>query len=145
MVQPLTLGEFDNLVTRHFGFLEKDFGFSFKRISYDAYRIESPNTTIHIFLEYGVNLVGGIEPAGEAAKQLLRQNIIPEMMTILAVCRYYDPKLKVILEPTPKYDIRLQMEKQAVLLKKHCQQMLKGDFSDWPEIKKYLRRHRASG
>ena len=137
--QTIMANEFDKLATLHFGFLEKDFGFSLKRITSDSYRAESSRAIIHIYLEYGVNLVVEIESAGETASQLRQQNIIPEAITVLSICRYYDPKLKVMDEPNSKYDIRLEIERQAVLLKKHCQKMLMGDFSDWLEIKKYLR------
>lgn len=139
MIQPITLDEFGNLVIRHFGFLEKDFDFFFKRIANDSYRAESSRAIIHIYLEYGVNLVIEIEPAREAASQLRRQNIIPEAITLISIYKYYDVNTKVIDESNSKYDLQLEMEKQAVLLKKHCQKMLKGDFSDWSEIKKYLK------
>ena len=139
MVQPITLDEFENLVIRHFGFLEKDFDFLFKRITNDSYRAESSRAIIHIYLEYGVNLIVEIESAGEAASQLRRQNIIPETITLLSVCQYYDPSTKIREEPNSKHDVRLEMERQANLLKKHCQKILKGDFSDWSEIEKYLK------
>ena len=80
--------DFESLTRKFYKFLEDDFGFSIKKLNDWAFVAETGSTKLSIYLEYYSALVVEIEPIGEGASQLLRQNILPSSMTILSVIKY---------------------------------------------------------
>ena len=88
-------------------------------------------TKISIFTEHNT-LVVGIEPVGEEAGKLLRNNILPEQLGISVVARslYPDLDYKIIWdEPIPS-----AMERESQLVKNYCADFLRGDFTKWTDV-----------
>lgn len=138
MPENLTTNDFDELVNVHYKFLEENFGFSVHKRSDWTYVVESHDTRIHIYLEHFAILVVEIEPIGEAAKQLLRKNLLPSIIDIVPISNYYDPELhyKAAMREEKRFEhnIPVEIARRAELLKKYFFKMLQGDFSEWGEI-----------
>ncbi len=134
--------DFERLIRKFYKFLEDDFGFSIKKLNDWAFVAETGSTRLSIYLEYYSALVVEIEPIGEGASQLLRQNILPSSMTILSIIKYYAPDLQykneMLNENNFVDNISVELERRASLLQKYFTKLLMGDYSDWPKIKKYL-------
>lgn len=123
--------EFGSLVKTHFGFLVDEYDFSLKKNSDWSYDIVSPATKVSVFVEKNT-LVVGVEPIGETARELLRNNILPGQFSVSVIARSLSPSLdyKVIWdEPIPT-----AMERKAQLLKKYCVEILNGDFTKWAHV-----------
>jgi len=142
MPKVITPDEFNKLMKKSFRYLENEFSFSVRKVNDWTYVAETPDTRIYIYIEHYAILVVEIEPIGEQANQLLRQNILPSRADIVPMSKYYNPKLNYKPEMLDKknyiHNIPIEIEKRATLLKTYFTKMLRGDFSDWPKMEKYL-------
>jgi hypothetical protein len=131
--------ELNALITKHFGFLVGEYGFALKKKSEQSYDFETSTTRISIFIEYNT-LAVAIEPIGEEARKLLRNNILPEQLDVIVVAESLVPDLdyKVIWdEPIPS-----AMERESQLVKNYCVGFLKGDFTKWTDVLDALKRRK---
>jgi hypothetical protein len=139
MFTPITPDELEQLIKTHYQFLCDDFGFSIKKLSNYQYVAEAKSVKILFDIEHAVNLVLEIEPIGEGASFLLRQNIIPGTISPISVSEYYDSnldyKVEMIDENNFINNIPVELERQAILLHKYCEKMLRGDFTEWTAVK----------
>jgi hypothetical protein len=142
MFTPITPDELEKLVNLHYQFLLDDFGFSIKKVGDYKFVAESKNVKVHIDVEHAVNVLIEIEPAGEAASFLLKQNIIPGTVSIISVSEYYDSNLEYKAEMIDENNfidnVPVELEREALLLQKYCTKMLRGDFSDWMAVKENI-------
>lgn len=134
----LSAGEFEKLIKKNFQFLMDEYGFIFNKVNDWEYDFESQRTRVHILSEHALLLSISIEPIGEAARELLQRNISPNRglgLVIIAMCLDLDLKYKTVKhDGTIATNIPVELEKQAGLLGKYCQKMLRGDFSEWEQI-----------
>jgi len=123
--------EFDSLVKNFFGFLINEYHFVLKKSSDLVYDFESSTTKISVFVEYNT-LVVGIEPIGEEARKLLRNNILPERLDVIVVAKCLNPDLnyKIIWDEP----ILSAMERESQIVKNYCKVFLIGDFTKWTDI-----------
>jgi hypothetical protein len=123
--------ELNSLIKKHFGFLIDEYGFLLKKNSDQSYDFESSTTKISIFTEYNT-LVIGIEPIGEEARKLLRNNILPKRLDVIVVSECLNPEFdyKVVWdEPIPS-----AMERKSQAVKNYCVDFLSGDFTKWTDV-----------
>ena len=123
--------EFESLTRQYFGFLVDDYHFALKKKNDLSYDFETETTRVSIFIEFNVAVIG-IEPIGEEARKLLRNNILPEQFGVTVVAQYLNPDLdyKVIRgEP-----IASAMERESRILKEYCQDFLRGDYTKWTDV-----------
>lgn len=136
------LDNFGKLVFDHYKFLVDEHDFLMAREDEWTYKFENATTRVTIMMERGSNLVIEIEPIGESAKSLLRQNILPSKLGVITICLCLDQNLKYSVAKLNLIhkiiDVPVELEKQAHLLRKYCGNMLKGNFDDWPQIKDCL-------
>jgi len=135
----ISAGEISSLIKKHFGFLIDEYGFLLKKNSDQSYDFESSTTKISIFTEYNT-LVIGIEPIGEEARKLLRNNILPEQLDVIVVSECLNPDFdyKVIWdEPIP-----FAMERKSQVVKNYCVDFLRGDFTKWADVLNALKNRR---
>lgn len=141
MPEQITASEFDKFTKQSFEYLEKEYGFTMRKLDDWAYVAETSNTIIHIYVEHYAILVVEIEPIGEPAKWLLSQNMLPSRAGIVPLSNYYNPNLNyepALLDPINfVQNIPVELDKRAELLKTYFIKMLQGDFSDWPQMGKY--------
>ena len=139
MFTPITPDEIEQLIKRHYQFLCDDFGFSIKKLSNYQYVAEAKNVKVNFNVEHGVNLVIEIEPVGEGASFLLRQNITPGTISPISISRFYDSNLEYKVDMIDEQgfisNVPVELERRALLLQKYCTKMLLGDFSDWAAVK----------
>jgi len=123
--------EFDSLTKKFFGFLIDEYRFVLKKKSDLNYDFETSTTKISVFVEYNT-LVVGIEPIGEEARKLLRNNILPEQLGVTVVARSFNPDLdyKVMWDEP----ILSAMERQSQIIKDYCKDLLTGDFTKWIDV-----------
>lgn len=137
--------EFKNLVDEYCRFLEIEYGCVIKKINDWKFTVENSTTRVLILIE-GDALTIGIEPIGDGANQLLRQNIIPSGIEVYLLSECLDPTLhyEIALVGNEKYihDIKVEIKKRTDLLRKYCTNMLQGDYSEWPEIEKCMSERR---
>ena len=96
-----------------------------------SYDFETETSRVSIFIEFNVAVIG-IEPIGEEARKLLRNNILPEQFGVTVVAQYLNPDLdyKVIRgEP-----LASAMERVSRILKEYCPDFLRGDFTRWTDV-----------
>jgi hypothetical protein len=123
--------EFDSLTKRFFGFLTDEYHFDLKKKSDLSYDFETATTRISIFVEYNVVVVG-IEPIGEEARKLLRNNILPQQLGVSVVAKSLNPDLDYeVIWDEP---ILSAMERQSQIVKNYCQDFLMGDFTKWTDV-----------
>lgn len=143
----LSAGEFEGLIKKNFQFLVDEYGFIFNKVNDWTYDFESQRTRIHILSEHALLLSISIEPIGEAARELLQRNISPGRglgLVIISMCLDLELKYRMLrYDGTIAINIPIELEKQVQLLKKYCQKMLLGDFSEWEqiEVNRKLRRN----
>jgi len=141
MPEQITASEFAKYTKQSFEYLEKEYGFTMRKLDDWDYVAETSNTKIHIYVEHYAILVVEIEPIGEQAKWLLSQNILPARAGIVPMSNYYNPNLNyqpAMLDPKNfVQNIPVELDKRADLLKTYFINMLQGDFSDWPQMGKY--------
>jgi hypothetical protein len=128
--------ELDSLINQHFGFLIDEYGFHLKKNSDSSFDFETSATKLSIFVEYNT-LVVGIEPIGEEARKLLKNNILPKKLGVSVVARSLNPDLdyKVIRdEPMPS-----AMERISQVVKNYCGDFLRGDFTKWTDVLNVLK------
>jgi len=123
--------EFDSLTKKFFGFLIDEYQFVLKKKSDLSYDFETSTTKISIFVEFNT-LVVGIEPIGEEARKLLRNNVLPEQLGVTVVARCLNPDLdyKVIWDEP----ILSAMERESQIVKNYCKDFLTGDFTKWTYV-----------
>lgn len=127
---------------RHFGFLEKDYGFTITRENKSMCTQYIATTDYcRIMAAISKNPEGypivNIQPAGKALQDMRSQKYSIERMNISRLALYYDPDIK---EPFWwETDVPfLPIYKQAAIMEKYCQKMLRGDFSEWPSIMDWM-------
>lgn len=129
---------FDNLLYQHFGFLIHDYGWQLIKIADKSFLAESKNARIRIFIERNL-LVSDIEPIGESANIMLRANIFPSRLRITNLREGIDSNLNYRITWLNAremiQDIPAEIQKISELLRKYCDDLLRGDFSAWPRIK----------
>lgn len=127
----ISAAEFNSLTKEYFNFLTHEYGFQLKKNSDLNYDFFTSNTKLSVFLEYNT-LVVGIEPIGEEARKLLRNNILPEQISVSVVARSLHPNIdyKIIWDEP----ISLAMERISRLVKSYCVDFLHGDFTKWIEV-----------
>lgn len=142
MLNTENLDNFGKLVLNHYKFLIDEYNFSFVREDEWTYKFENATTRVIVMMERAINLVIEIEPIGESAKSLLRQNVLPSKLGVISISMCLDQDLKYKIEKISAknriINVPVELEKQAYLLRKYCQQMLQGNFNDWPQIKECL-------
>ncbi|MCP4140206.1 MAG: hypothetical protein GY755_07940 [Chloroflexi bacterium] len=130
--------EFDRLVRTHYKFLCDEYGFEIEKVKDEHYVAKTENVKVYIELERGINFVVGIEPTGESANSLLRQNILPRRIGVVIVAQYYDSdfdyKSERIFEKRFISNLPNKLERWSLVLQKYCIEMLDGDFSDYDSI-----------
>ena len=131
--------EFRSLVLRYFDFLINEHSYTYQEIGERKFTLESPLTRISIFIEYSTVVVG-IEPIGEEAKKLLRENILPEQLSIIAVSKCLNPGVDYKINWDNPIDSEL--ERRSKLLKEYCSDFVSGDFSKWISVIKCLKKVR---
>lgn len=138
----ITSEAFGQFVKKYYEFLEIDYGFSITKLDDWSYIAETHQTRVHIYLEHYTMLVVEIEPIGEASQKLLRENIVPSRADIIPMSRYYNPalhyKAEMLDEKNFVHNVPVELERRANLLKTYFANMLRGDFSDWPNMEKFL-------
>ena len=131
--------EFRLLVLRYFDFLINEHSYIYKEIGERKCTLESPLTKISIFIEY-TTVVVGIEPIGEEAKKLLRENILPEQLSIIVVSKCLNPGVDYkIIWDNP---IDIELERRSKLLKEYCPDFVSDDFSKWISVIECLKKVR---
>jgi hypothetical protein len=138
MASSIGSSEFQSLVRLHFGFLSDEYGYAIMDRSDWSCNFHGSNTKISLLVEHASFLSVDIEPIGEQAKWLLRQNIIPESISVVVVSMCLDPNLRYRVArlhgKAPYQDIPVEMQNRSRLLKKYCRKMLAGDFSEWKVV-----------
>jgi hypothetical protein len=140
-----TSAEFGKLVLINYRFLIDEYGFSLC-ISRDwEYAFETSNTVVRILTEHALTLAVTIEPMGEAADNLFRQDMPINGADIAVISMCLDPNLQYrfarIADKGIAIDIAIELERRASLMKKYCEKYLKGDFSDWAVIVECYRKN----
>ena len=133
---------FGKLVLEHYKFLIDEHEFLVTKNNDWTYIFENTTTRVTVMMEQAINLVVDIEPIGEGAKSLLRQNILPTKLGVISISMCLDKDLKYKVEKRSErsrmVNVPAEIEKQAHLLRKYCQPMLQGDFRDWTQITECL-------
>lgn len=136
MISP---SEFEMLVKKYYKFLIDEFGFSLSKQGDWSFSLETKNTKISLLVEHECLLSVALQPIGDEASRLLRQNILPSEISVIVISMCLDPnlqyKIKRLGSNSIDNDIPVELERCAELLKKYCKKMLTGDFSDWGMIK----------
>lgn len=142
MINAANLDNFGKRVLDHYGFLVDEYQCLLTQKDDWTYIFENTTTRVIIMMERGVNLVVEIEPIGEGARSLLRQNILPTKLGVIPICMCLDKELKYKVERQYEksrfVNVPVELEKQADLLRKYCQHILHGDFSEWVQIENCL-------
>lgn len=129
---------FSGLVLRHYKFLVDEFDFKIIHENNWTYIFESTSVRVMVMMENTIDLVVEIEPIGESARFLLRQNILPFKLSVISICMCLDEtlnyKIEKISEKKLIIDTPKEIEKRALLLKQYCPHILRGDFTDWKHI-----------
>ena len=131
--------EFYSLINRFFGFLIDDYQFVLKKKNERHYDFETATTRVSVFLEHHI-LVVGIEPIGEEARNLLRNNILPQQIGVSVVAQALNPNLDY--EVIWNEPVLSAMERESKIVKNYCQDFLKGDFTKWTDVLTSLRRRK---
>ncbi len=146
MPKYISAEEFELLVREQSKFLLIDYDCSLVKVNDWKYFIENGTTRVMYLIE-GDALALGIEPIGDGANQLLKQNIIPSSIDVFVISECLDPTLRysviTIGENWYIHNIQVEIKNRTNLLKKYCQKMLQGDYSQWPDIKKCLSEQRS--
>ena len=78
------------------------------------------------------------KPIGEEAKKLLRENILPEQLSIIVVSKCLNPGVDYkIIWDNP---IDIELERRSKLLKEYCPDFVNGDFSKWISVIECLKK-----
>jgi len=138
MAKYINASEFEKLTIQHYQFLIDEFGFIINKIGDWSFSLETENARVFLLVEHATLLTVAIEPIGKGASQLLRQNILPKGIEVVVISMCLDPNLHYSVAKLDNkgiaHDIPTEMKRRAVLLKKYCEKMLNGDFSDWGTI-----------
>lgn len=142
MLNTENLDNFGKLVLNNYKFLVDEYDFSFVKEGDWEYKFENATTRVVVMMEQAINLLVEVEPIGESARSLLRQNILPSRLDVISISMCLDKNLKYKIEKVSDknmaINVPVEIEKQAYLLRKYCQALLQGNFSDWPQIKECL-------
>jgi hypothetical protein len=133
-----TASEFEMLIKKHYKFLIDDFGFTLNKLGDWSFSLETKNAMVSFLVEHASLLSVALVPIGEEAARLLRQNILPNGISVIVISMCLDPTLQYKIQRLNNKNIDnnipIEMERRAELLKKYCNKMLNGDFSDWGAI-----------
>lgn len=144
MAVSTTASEFEMLVKKYYKFLIDDFGFTLNKLGDWSFSLETRNAKVSLLVEHAILLSVALVPIGEEAARLLRQNVLPNGISVIVISMCLDPNLQYKIKRLDNKgidnDILVEMERRAELLKKYCKKMLNGDFSDWGEIENCMSR-----
>lgn len=120
------LDAFQESVPREFAFLEREFGYRFTRDDEYAFTAIHEHSEVIVELDWG-SVVVSIRPA--ATGRSVRLSFIVGAT---------DPEIHFL----PRYpwgpeEARDEVERQAGLLRRFCDELLRGDFSRWPELESH--------
>lgn len=129
---------------QHFGFLVQEYGFQVEQQDLPAaivFTASSANCVLRISIPKPNHPTGfatiSIRPVGAVAQELTRKDDLPQI-DIAQIVRCYEPDLEQ-REWWDSRESRQPLPVLAMYVKKYCQPMLQGDFSQWPFVQKRLR------
>jgi hypothetical protein len=127
-----------NNLRKALSFLEDKFGFLLRIEEPRDYYYETASCEVLALFEIHKVYVA-IGPIGDTKAKLLRSGIRGGRIDVKIVSQCLDPKYTFASVPwDAKVDIEKELEEYARLLKKYCNKMLRGDFSQWSRIRECL-------
>jgi len=129
---------FQDKVPEVFSFLHNEFDFDFKIINDHIIIGQKGDILVHFVLDHGVLFSVGIEVRGRLGKKAIADARFRKLgATAIARCldSTYVPHIVNIRNED---DLINQMRERATVLEKYCNNILKGDVSDWKRIVKCL-------
>ena len=124
-------------VFQNFGFLEEEYDFVIERDdtkNFSVFIATSKRCVIKIFIDTKETAVT-IEPVGEAKQELIDKGHTPKAIEIGLIVEYCEPELVRPRRWEMSYSVALQW--LSFYTKKHCKNMLAGDFSQLSELEKF--------
>jgi len=119
-------------------FLENKYGFSLRIEEPRYYYYETAECEVLALFEIHKVYVA-VGPIGETKAKLLRSGTRGGRIDVKIVSQCLDPNYTFESVPwDAKVDIEKELEEYARLLKKYCNKMLRGDFSQWSSIRECL-------
>jgi hypothetical protein len=141
MNEVLTPDIFAQLVQKYLDFLVDEYKYTKNRVDIWRYTFTSPNTKVDVFMET-YSLVIEITPSGDSARQLLQNNIVPQSVSPIAVGHAlnnnFEYEIVWLDEDSSLESFDEEFKKDVSLLKQHCSDFLKGDYTNWNKVAKYL-------
>ena len=125
---------FQDKVPEIFSFLDDEFGFDFVKINDYITIGRKEDINVHFVFDRGILFSVGIEVKGDLGK-LAIADARYRKLGATAIARCLDDSYKpLIVNIRNEDDLINQMIERAMVLKKYCKKILKGDVSDWERI-----------
>jgi hypothetical protein len=129
---------FSEAVLASLGFLQADFGLTLKKNSQGSFLFESPGIRVAIDLDrQRINVsLEPIAPGVRRAPPNERQRLALDW-----ILRYFgqpvDASLGAVRSPD---EVANEVKRLGELLRRFCDQFLRGDFKQWPQVYEYAER-----
>ena len=125
---------FQEKIPEVFSFLKNEYGFEIVIVNDHIVIGQKKDIVVHFVFDRGILFSVGIEVRGDLG-ELAISDTRYRKLGATAIARCLDKNYKpYIINIRNEDDLINQMKERALVLKKYCNQILKGDVSNWEQI-----------